>query len=129
MDWLKDREPHPGRWGRPRVIDPHAMIPDGPIDLIGAQIERIALIPNWTPKKQALRDRLEQMAAMHGYIGFEADYRDYQVTRVGQSFLYDVPVEKKGQLAPFSGTRVRIVCIHSGKFRRWVRIGPPRPLP
>jgi hypothetical protein len=126
MDWLKDREPHPRRWGRSSVIDPRAMISDGPFDLIGAQIERIARIPNWTPKKQKLRERLEKMVIFQGYIGFEADYRDYHVTRVGQSFLYGVPVRKKGHLAPFSGKRVRIVCIHSGPYRRWVRVGLPR---
>lgn len=126
MDWLQDIEPRCRWYGRSSVIDPRAMIADGPFDLIGAQIAQMMRIPNWTPKKQRLRDRLERMATLHGYIGFDADYRDYQVTRVGQSFLYDVPVRKRGHLAPFAGKRVRIVCVHSGPYRRWVRVGIPR---
>lgn len=123
MEWLSGK-PHRRRTGGAHgVIDPAKMIPDGSFDLIGAHIAKIASIPNWNPTKQRLRDQLEKMATLHGYIGFEADYRDYQVTQVGQSFLYDVPTGKRGHLAPFAGKRVRIVCVYSGKFRRWVRVG------
>jgi hypothetical protein len=70
-----------------------------------------------------MREHLERLAIAHGYVGGWLDYRDYQLSRVGQSYQYDVPVGKRGILAQFAGKRVRLVCVYSGQFRRWVRVG------
>ena len=52
----------------------------------------------------------------------QLDYRDYQLTRVGQLFQYDVPLGKRGLLRQFAGHRVRLVCTYNGQFRKRVRV-------
>lgn len=114
-----------GRGWRRSVIEPHQMLPDTRADLIGVQAAKIVKIALWTSQKARMREHLERLAIAHGYVGEWLDYRDYQLTRVGQSYQYDVPVGKRGVLAQFAGKRVRLICIYSGPFRRWVRIGVP----
>ncbi len=111
------------RGWRRSVIEPHLMLPDTRGDLIGVQAAKIVRIVPWIPMKARMREHLERLAIAHGYVGEWLDYRDYQLTRVGQSYQYDVPVGKRGILAQFAGKRVRLVCIYSGQFRRWVRVG------
>jgi len=114
-----------GRGWRRSVIEPHQMLADTRGDLIGAQAAKIFSIAPWTSRKARMREHLERLAIAHGYVGEWLDYRDYQLTRVGQSYQYDVPVGKRGILAQFAGKRVRLVCVYSGPFQRWVRIGVP----
>ena len=111
------------RGWRRSVIEPHSMLPDTRGDLIGAQAAKIVSIAPWTSQKARMREHLERLAIAHGYVGGWLDYRDYQLSRVGQSYQYDVPVGKRGILAQFAGKRVRLVCIYSGQFRRWMRVG------
>ena len=111
------------RGWRRSVIKPQRMLPDTRSDLIGVQAAKIVSIAPWTSQKARMRAHLERLAIAHGYVGEWLDYRDYQLTRVGQSYQYDVPVGKRGILAQFAGKRVRLVCVYSGQFRRWVRVG------
>lgn len=115
-------------YGRGRcssVILPHTMIADTKDDLIGCLAAKLLNTPGgWAPTKERMRQHLERLTCMHGYEGALLDYRDYQLTRVGQSYLYDVPMGKRGILAQFAGQRVRLVCTYNGPFRKWVRVGP-----
>ena len=77
----------------------------------------------WSPTKERMRQHLERLTCMHGCEGALLDYRDYRQTRVGQSYLYDVPLGKRGFLNQFAGYRVRLVCTYNGPFRKWVRVG------
>lgn len=97
--------------------------PDAMNDLIAARLARLQACDPWSSEKAYHRESLERLCEAHGYLGLWVDPRDYLVHRVGQSFLYDVPIDKRGNLAPFAGKRVRVVCLHSGAFRRHVRIG------
>ena len=108
------------------MIPTHAMRPDRVDDLVGAKLRLFNAQPTWTRKKRCLREELDALCEAHGYVGFRADYRHYGVRIVGQSIQYDVPANKRGWLAPFRGQRVRLICIYSGQFRRWVRAGPVR---
>ena len=112
----------PARGGS--VIAAHAMRPDRVDDLVSAKLRLFNAQPTWTRKKRRLREELDTLCKAHGYIGFWGDYRNYALHRVGQSLQYDVPANKRGSLAPFRGKRVRLICIYSGQFRRWVRAGP-----
>ena len=123
METLEGFTAFHGRGWRSSVIEPQRMLPDTRSDLIGAQAAKIASIVPWTSQKARMREHLERLAIAHGYIAGWLDYRDYQLTRVGQSYQYDVPVGKRGILAQFAGKRVRLVCVYSGQFRRWVRVG------
>lgn len=106
-----------------RVISREAMHPDTVNDLVAAKLWRFNRVRTWSGTKRRLREELDQLCDFHGYIGFEADPRDYAAHIVGQSFLYDVPAAKRGWLSPFRGQRVRVICLYSGAFRRWLRVG------
>ena len=107
-----------------RVIPKAEILPDTVNDLIAAKLRRFNRIQTWNGTKRRLREELDHLCDFYGYIGFEADPRDYAAHVVGQSFLYDVPAKKRGWLSPFRGKRVRVICLYSGAFRRWLRAGP-----
>lgn len=108
---------------RRSVVPPLDTLPESRHDMIGMIASKIASITTWTAKRAEMREHMERLAIAHGYVGAWLDYRDYHLNRVGQSYLYDVPPLQKGILRQFAGKRVRLVCVFSGKFRRWVRIG------
>lgn len=87
-------------------------------DLIGARLRRLwkaqQHAEGWTAELEHARQDLERICTMHGYTNIWVDPRNYLVHRVGQSLLYDVPIDKRGGLAPFAGKRVRVVCLRSG---------------
>lgn len=112
------------RGSRRSVIQPQEMVLDTKDNLIGCLAAKLRRTPGgWSSTKERMRQHLERLADMYGYEGTYLDYRDYQLTRVGQSFLYDVPLNKRGFLAQFAGQRVRLVCTYSGPYRTWVRAG------
>lgn len=111
------------------VIAEAGMLPDDVADAVGSAVQQFNRILGWTGEKRRLREDLDALCARERYAGFEADPRDYAVHRVGQSFLYDVPEGKRGRLAKFCGKRVRIVCLWSGKYRRFIRVGVIEPHP
>jgi hypothetical protein len=106
------------------VILPRTMIADTKDNLIGCLAAKLLSTPGgWSKAKERMRQHLEHLTRNHGYVGAWLDYRDYQLTRVGQSFQYDVPQGKRGFLNQFAGSRVRLVCTYNGPFRKWVRVG------
>lgn len=109
------------------VIAEEGMLPDDVADTVGLAVQQFNRLPSWTGEKRRLREEMDALCARQGYAGFGADPRDYAVHRVGQSFLYDVPEGKRGRLAKFCGKRVRIVCLWSGKYRRFIRVGVVEP--
>lgn len=114
-------------WNAPKqggsVVRTEAIIRDHGSDIIIAKLRRLNRLPHWNGSKCQLRDELEALCAFHGYIGFEGDPRDYGLHLVGQSLQYDVPLDKRGNLQPFRGKRIRIICLYSGIYRRWLRAG------
>lgn len=125
MNWmLESFERFYSRGPRPSVISPREMIADDPSSMIGCLAAKLLNTPGgWSPTKEQMRQHLERLSRMHQYTGAWLDYRDYQLTRVGQSYLYDVPAGKRGILKQFSDQRVRLVCTYSGQFRKWVHVG------
>jgi hypothetical protein len=93
---------------------------------VSAKLRLFNAQPTWTRKKRRLREELDALCKAYGYIEFEGDYRNYALHRVGQSLQYDVPPNKRGWLTPLRGQRVRIICLYSGPYRRWLRAGPVR---
>jgi len=96
--------------------------------VLGEKIKRMQEIDTWTSEKRRLQRDLELMSPYFGYVGWTVDPRAYLVHQVGQSFLYDVPLNKRGRLDVFRGKRVRFICLGSGTYTRWVRVGPLSPL-
>jgi len=100
------------RGPRPSVILPHTMIAVAKDDLIGCLAAKLlSTRGGWSPTKERMRQRLERLACMRGYMGAYLDYRDYQLTRVGQSFQYHIPLSKRSILGQFNGKCVRLVCV------------------
>lgn len=99
------------------------MIPDEVNYLIGFLAAKLRKQDGWSFKKEKMRQHRERLAIAHGYQAKRLDYRDYQLTKVGQSFQYDVPVGKRGFLSQFAGRRVRLVCTYRGTFRQGGRVG------
>lgn len=96
-------------------------------DILAAKLRQFWRAQNshggWTSELERLRGDAERICELGGYKGLWVDARDYLVHRVGQSFLYDVPIDKRGNLAEFAGKRIRVVCTHNGINQRYVRIG------
>lgn len=115
------------QWNIPRhggsVIPTQDIIQDHGSDIVIAKLRRLNRLVHWNWRKCRLRDELEALCPFHGYIGFRADYRAYGLHRVGQSFQYDVPLNKRGHLKLLAGKRVRLICLYSGAYRIWVRAG------
>jgi len=106
------------------LIDLRDVHPDPFDDILGAKIRRMQSIEDWTSQKRRLQGDIDAMCSRFGYVGWTVDPRTYLVHQVGQSFVYDVPLTKRGNFAIFRGKRVRIVCLGSGALTRWVRVGP-----
>jgi hypothetical protein len=121
-----NRRPKLGRSSS--VIDLARILPDSEADFIGDKLRRFRSIDAFNRQKLQLRRDLDQISPYFGYKGWWADPRDYHLYRVGESFQYDVPLGKRGQMAAFQGKRVRLFCLFSGKFRRWIWVGPANPL-
>jgi hypothetical protein len=113
---------------RSSLIEEDHVHPDTCDDFLGAKIQRMQSINRWTAEKRRLQRDLEAMSPWFGYVGWRVDPRTYLVNYVGESFLYDVPLNKRGNFAIFRGKRVRVMCLGSGAFTRWVRVGPVNPL-
>lgn len=99
------------------------VLPDTFDDPVGMRILQFNRMERWTKEKHQTRDALDALCAFYGYVGMWAPERAYAANRVGMSFQYDVPINKQGKLAVFRGQRIRIVCLRSGRFDYWLRVG------
>ncbi len=97
--------------------------PDTQADLIGAKIAKLQAISRWNGAKIKLRADLYAMLKFYGYRSFSTNTRDYHLHRVGQSYQYEVPLDKRGHLQPFRGKRVRLVCVWNGRFSVTTMVG------
>ena len=67
--------------------------------------------------KADAKAELVSVLKRHQYIQFVGHYWRYLASSVGDSYLYDVPMTKRGHLKAFRGQRVRVLCIESGDYR------------
>lgn len=72
----------------------------------------------WNGKKARVKSKLIDELKRAGAISFEGHYTRYHMSQVGESYLYDVPLYKRGHLAGLRGKRVRIICTDSGRYSR-----------
>ena len=91
-------------------------IEDPSNDDIGQLMNAIRKIPTWTKVKQELFKELVTLLKKKKYIQFEGDFREYHLTRVGESCLYHIPINRRGHLSIFRGKTIRLVCVSSGKY-------------
>ena len=72
--------------------------------------------------KADAKAELVSVLKRHQYIQFVGHYWRYLASSVGDSYLYDVPMTKRGHLKAFRGQRVCVLCIESGDYRDRVYI-------
>ena len=94
------------------------IIEDEKKDEIGQKRSQVqSLVSGSKDKREALAELCDTMRR-YKYTGFDADAKSYATIRVGESFIYDVPLSKTGRLMVFRGNRIRVVCVGSGKYNK-----------
>ena len=97
------------------MITKETMLEDNFNDNVLFAIKLLNTETKWTNKKYGLQDKLIEILNSEGYIAFSVTNPNrYQLSKVGQSYLYDVPNNRRGHLSIFRGKRVRIICTSSG---------------
>lgn len=96
------------------MISEETILPDTHTDEALHLIKALSVLGGFTAEKRQAQSELQKILKKQGYISFLSTYRRYLVSTVGASYLYDVPLYKKGNLESFKGKRVRVVCVASG---------------
>ena len=99
-------------------------------DDIGAIIAKLLNRTTWTAEVERNRTALCKLLVKRQYIYLRGHpYRDglTTMTRVVQSVIYSVPLNKRGHLKPFRGKDVRIVVVGSGRYDRGLMAGIYKP--
>ena len=90
------------------------MLEDDHNDKIGHLLKQIGELTTFTKKKRELVFDLITLGEKKNYIIFWGYTHRYFIGRVGQSFIYKVPKNKRGNLTKFKGKTVRVICVGSG---------------
>jgi hypothetical protein len=90
-------------------------IPENFKDEIGIILKKITAIETNTKKKKEHICELINLGKQKRYLFFDAYSHRYFISRVGRSYIYDVPKNKEGNLKKFRGKTIRIICITSGR--------------
>ncbi len=98
------------------MINETLILPDDYEDEVLHLLEKFRNIAVNTTQREALREQIETELRKKKYISFPGHYKRYYLSRVGTSYLYDVPLYKRGYLSNFRGKRIRIICLYSGCF-------------
>jgi hypothetical protein len=96
------------------VINKSAILKDVFNDQILTIIKLLNAKKRWNKEAIALKAQLIKTLKAEHYVYFTGCTYRYHVSAVGGSYLYDVPLYKRGNLLNFRGKRIRIICIHSG---------------
>ena len=70
-------------------------------------------------EKRQILDRLHKESTKKGYIFFGGYSHNFGLSRVGDSYIYDVPAKKTGNLREFRNQKIRVICVASGS--RFIR--------
>lgn len=98
------------------MIDKKAILLDDYEDDVLSLLRKFKNTAINTKQREDLREQIKSVLIRRKYISFPSHYMRYHLTRVGTSYLYDVPLYKRGYLANFRGKRIRIICLYSGSL-------------
>ena len=83
------------------------------------------LLNTMKKEKRQILDRLHKESTKKGYISFGGYSHNFGLSRVGDSYIYDVPAKKTGNLREFRNQKIRVICVGSGsRFIRSYSAGP-----
>jgi UDP-2,3-diacylglucosamine pyrophosphatase LpxH len=85
--------------------------PDSYKDELAVSIAQLEKLETWDAEAKQLFKKIERLCQRKKFIFFTGDFRDYHLTRKGQSAIYDVPMNQRGKLEKFRGKRVRVICM------------------
>jgi hypothetical protein len=92
-------------------------------DEVRELLVKLNKLDRWTAKKYELRDSISKLLKRKRYIEFAGSPYRYGLHTIGESYIYDVPFTQRGNLAKFQGKKVRLICMYSGRFSRWIMAG------
>jgi len=95
------------------MIDPKHIIQDKLTDEIGVLLVTLREASPGQNRERA-REALKEVATSLGYAFFVGNSNRYSLHRLGESYLYFVPNNKRGNLQAYRGKLVRICCWHAG---------------
>ena len=98
-------------------------IVDEVVDDVRPFLDALVDRKGWNDATKFALSELKKILKKKRYTSFVGHPSRYHLTRIGDSCLYDVPVDRKGVLTGFRGKRVRLVCVSSGRFDRVLMAG------
>jgi hypothetical protein len=105
------------------MIDETSRIPDSLSDEIGQALGELRAAAAGKALEIA-REALVELGHDAEYIFFEGNCNRYGLHRIGESYLYKVPENKRGHLSVFRGKLVRLACWHrGGQYNRRLMAG------
>lgn len=105
------------------MIDVKEIIPDPLSDEVGILLTKLKTASPGI-RRESARAELKQAASREGYIFFVGNCNRYILHRLGDTYFYRVPTNKRGNLKVFRGKLVRICCWHAGnQFERNLMAG------
>jgi len=103
-------------------------ITDDILDDVQSALADLAKIGVRTSEARQLLGSLKDELMRKGYARFPGSPKRYHLSRVGESCLYQVPLNRRGYLSKFRGEKIRIVCVGSGRhFHRDYMVGIVEP--
>jgi hypothetical protein len=105
------------------MFDIEEQIPDVVKDDVSMLIEKLNDRKNWNDESKEKLAKLIKLLEKKRYIFFSGSPYRYHLYQVGNSCLYDIPMNRRGHLSIFRGKRVRIVCVSSGRYSRTLAAG------
>lgn len=87
-------------------------------DAVGNLCRTISAIETWNGEKKRNGERLMKLISDENYKVFDGDVRTYGLGWIGESVVLNVEDKQRGHLQEFRGTKVRIVCVGTGRYRR-----------
>jgi hypothetical protein len=81
---------------------------------IGELLKTLNAETRWNKTKNGLVRQLISTLKASGYISFSGHGPTYPISTVGSSFICEVPMSKQGNLKPFRGQIIRVICTGSG---------------
>lgn len=92
------------------MIETCNMFEDLRNDNVGKEIMAMRALLAWNSEKHALKEKLFQTMTVAGYTSTFGNAHDYRLSfGIGFSYLYQVPINKRGKLKTHRGKLIRIV--------------------
>jgi hypothetical protein len=92
-------------------------------DRVGQLGRAIRSQPRFNKQAAQLKADLIRAATEVQYIEFTARTTIYGTWRIGESLLFNVPLNRRGALTVFRGKAIRVVCVGSGRYTRQLMAG------